>query len=315
MMAQYTVRTPYPENINPNDDWETVKMPARARQMGVSTERFGRLISSSSAKVDPREERDSNYCDAMTYASNISLEQNSASKAKNEQDFEDSAALPNASDFLTGDDTTKARRIMTTSCAAEGHSNAYCQCRMADFENRIVSKAARPGVVLAWAMMRGASGIPDEALLQIQLAAKKADQIEAGQLFATTYDVGESCQDAPSESTQALKGDARTRMVAICMSENDNQPLCECTTDKMREKLSADDFELVVDIREADMQGADDPLAKVAADRGLTAEEGERALETNKSLMMGMMGADLMSCMGGMPDMSQMPGVPQLPGQ
>ena len=84
----------------------------------------------------------------------------------------------------------------------------------------------------------------------------------------------------------------------------------------MEEIFSSDDFELFVDIREAEFNGADDAFAKVAEDRGLTRAEAETALQNNPAMIggaMAMAGA-AMQCMGGMPNMSGIPGMPQIPG-
>ncbi|MGJ8563551.1 MAG: hypothetical protein ACSHXY_08355 [Alphaproteobacteria bacterium] len=289
----------------------------RARKMGVSRAQYKRLAASGRQKYDETYDKDSSYCSAMTYAARITPEQNQAALDRQAAQAADAQNQPVSGSFLNGDDETKARKIMQSECSSNGGSSSFCGCVMADFEKKVVQKSPRPGVTLAWALMRAGSSLPSDDLIQLTMASNRNDQKAAGQMFMSTMDVGDSCTEA-KVTPKAMKGDPRERMIEICTAENENKTMCICTTDKMRSKLSSDDFELIVDIREADFRGADDPLAEVAADRGLTAKEAEQAMMTNQSLMGGIMAMDMMSCMGGMPgmpDMSQIPGMPKLPGQ
>ena len=103
-------------------------------------------------------------------------------------------------------------------------------------------------------------------------------------------------------------------MIALCTADGAEMSTCTCAVDRMEAQFPPADFELIVDIREADARGEEDPLAAVAAERGLSADEARDALENNPAIIRGsmMMGQSMMQCMGGMPNLPA--GIPGLPG-
>ena len=128
-----------------------------------------------------------------------------------------------------------------------------------------------------------------------------------------TMDMGEQCTQGPAARGPALQGAPSERMRAICVAENEDEALCDCLVNKMESQFGPDDFELIVDIREAEHRGAEDAFAEVAAQRGLSREEAETALMNNPAIISATMsmGASMMQCMGGMPSMPGFPGMPQ----
>ena len=112
---------------------------------------------------------------------------------------------------------------------------------------------------------------------------------------------------AATASTAAMDvgvgGSPQERMLAMCMEDNDDRAACDCLVGKMSESLEPDDFELLVDIRQAEFNGADDPFAVVAQQRGLSGPQAQMELLSSQSMLMGVLGMNLMACMSGMPGM------------
>ena len=142
------------------------------------------------------------------------------------------------------------------------------------------------------------------------------DQQALGPLMMQTMGVGDSCPQEEVASAQAAAATASTaamaggpdgspqeRMLAMCMEDNDDRAACDCLVGKMSESLEPDDFELLVDIRQAEFNGADDPFAVVAQQRGLSGPQAQMELLSSQSMLMGVMGMNLMACMSGMPGM------------
>jgi hypothetical protein len=279
---------------------------ARAKKMGVSVSEYSRLEKSARGKISDKSAHDNNYCDAMTHADRVSEELNQKHKREQSNYRELLKSAPPEAAIMTGNDETKARNIMQNSCLKTNNSESYCRCVMSDFEAKVVSRSPRPSVTLAWVVMHGGADIRSDTLMQMMMQAKREDQQAAAQLFMSTMDVGDSCVKAkPETELTRLKGDAFSRMIKVCLADVGDETICNCTTNKMRDKMTPDDFELIVDLREAEFQGASDPLAIVAKQRGLSAQQAQEAMLMNQSLMGSVMAMDLMSCVGGMPDMSQ----------
>jgi hypothetical protein len=292
---------------------------ARGAEMGISGAAFDALQSSARRKFAEYSEADSSYCNAMIWADDeVGLDED----ARLEAGFEPGtvglmapagiAASEAASTKL--EPLYKARDIVATSCSADGNSQQYCACFNEEFETRVIQKAASPNIALSWALTRSSSSAlaASEQLVLMQ-SIPNADHQAAGMLFVETMDIGEQCSQGPVAAADKLKGTPRERMMQICVADNADEALCGCMVDKMQAQFSEDDFELIVDIREADFNGADDALATVAEERGLTAEEAETALMNNPAIIGGAMamGSTLMQCMGGMPTMPMFPGMPQ----
>ncbi|MEL6859900.1 MAG: hypothetical protein AAFO74_16045 [Pseudomonadota bacterium] len=279
----------------------------RGQAMGISGKAFDQLQANARAKMQPHAETDEAYCAALTWADERS---GVDSETRLDAGFE-----PGAAAVL--DDTIQpiapadegpldtARRIVSDACSMDGNSDQYCSCYQDEFETRVIAAAPSSNVALAWALM-GTSGSALSATEQLRLtqSVPQADHQAAGMMFIETMDMGENCTQGVSTAT-ALSGTPYERMIHICVAENEDEILCNCMIGQMQSKLSEDDFELIADIREADFLGADDPLAVVAEDRGLTSAEAEEALAMNTAMMNSMMGMNLMSCFGDLP-----PGMP-----
>ena len=208
---------------------------------------------------------------------------------------------------------TTARRIVSDACTADGNTDQYCACYQDEFETRVVASAESENIALAWALMgTGGSGLSTSEHLRLTQSLPQSDHQAAGMMFVQTMDMGEQCTQGPTARSSALLGTPSERMQAICVAENEDESLCECMVNKMESQFGPDDFELIVDIREAEHRGAEDAFAEVAAQRGLSREEADTALMNNPAILAGSMsmGASLMQCMGGMPNMPTMPGVP-----
>ncbi|MEL6413666.1 MAG: hypothetical protein AAFQ15_01845 [Pseudomonadota bacterium] len=289
----------------------------RAQSMGISPADYERLNRSARAKIEPNIDLDEAYCNARIWADE---KPGLDAEARQHAGFKPGMALVampaplSSPSMMEGLPEDRARTIVRASCSKNGNSDAYCACYMRDFESRVVSQAANGNVTLAWALMQGDSAMTQMDYVATMQSLPREDHQAAGMMLMNTADIGETCSQGMTEvAPEPMQGTPSERMTAICTEQNENAEMCQCMTTQMQDRLSPDDFELIVDIREAEFQGADDPLAKVAEDRGLTSEEAEEALAMNRSMMSGVMGMDMMAClggMGGMPNLSSIPGFP-----
>lgn len=291
----------------------------RAKSMGISASAYDRLSTSARSKIEPNKSQDEAFCNARIWADEMpGLD----ADARQLAGFEPGIALAaspaplSSPDHMSGDPVDRARKVVADSCSKNGNSETYCACYMRDFESRVVSKSANGNVTLAWALMQGDSAMTQMDYIATMQSLSREDQQAAGMMLMSTSDLGESCSQGEPAEVAAMKGSPADRMMTICIAENEDRALCECAVGKMEESFSPDDFELFVDIREAEFNGAEDAFAKVAEDRGLSRAEAETALENNPALMGGAMAmaSSAMQCMGGMPNMSGIPGMPQIPG-
>jgi hypothetical protein len=282
-----------------------------ARAMGVSLDAFKGLIKSARQKIDPFEEQDTAYCSSRLWADQRPGQSADARKLAG---FDAGILMmsdqntPDLSGLSSGSKREQATAILANDCSDNGNSDAYCACYMRDFDARIVAASPSDNATLAFALMTGGGSMPPMDYMTSVQSVPQSDHEAAAMLRMSVSDLGDNCSQGEVAAPEPLQGTPAERMTAICIEENENEALCQCMTGQLESKLSPDDFELIVDIREADAQGADDPLAKVAQDRGLSKAEAEEAMVMNRSLMGGMMGMDLMACMGGMPSMPAFPG-------
>jgi hypothetical protein len=292
-----------------------------ARAMGVSLDAFKRLLTSAGEKIDPFEAQDSAHCSSRLWADRRAGQSADARKLAG---FEPGVLMatdqvaPDLPTLASDSNREKAAAILSNNCASDGNSAAYCACYMRDFDARIVSASPDDNATLAFALMTGGGSMPPMDYMSATQSLPQADHEAAAMLLMSVPDLGGSCTQGEVVAPEPLQGTPADRMTAICMKDNDDAAMCQCMTGQLESKLSADDFELIVDLREADAQGAHDPLAKVAKDRGLSKAEAEEAMAMNRSLMGGMMGMDMMACMGGMggfppgmPDLQNIPGMPR----
>lgn len=306
---------------------------ARGKAMGISGDRFDELQAKARAKIDATSDEDAQFCSALTWA-----DRNPGASAEMRLDagFEPGVATligsrapghGNGDTALRStDDSGHGSRIEVTrpaetalnivneSCAAQGNSEMYCSCYSQAFETDVAKKVDDPEVTLAWALLNsGGAGLSTSEFVSMTQSIPQASHEAAGMLLIQTIELGGHCTQGQTVKGASLSGTPKQRMMEICVKENEDEALCSCTVGKMEAQFSPDDFELIVDIREAEFLGAEDPLADVAEQRGLNRAEAEEALANNPAIIGGMMsmGASMMQCMGGMPNMSGLPGFPQ----
>ena len=285
------------------------KNKSHASIMGLSDTAYDTLMRSANKKIDAAANRDNNYCEAMLWADN----EDGSPRAQRERGGFSDDVLKKLKNRSKADikkveafgKVAQAEAIINAACKSEGKSDAQCACTITDFRSSVVAKAQKPDHAYGWAVMRfGDQGMAQTDFLKALQSLSPADQMAAGQLLGTTPDIGLNCQkqkgSSDTKGPKSFSGDATQRMNKICESDGTPKAMCECTTNSMKSSMGADDFELIVDIREAEHLGYDDPMAKVAEDRGLTKDEAEQAMMMNKQLMGGMMSMDLMSCMSDM---------------
>lgn len=293
-----------------------------ARAMGISLEAFKGLLQSGAQKTGPHEARDTAYCGSRLWtderAGQTAEERKLAGFEPNIMMMNEQAA-PDVSDLTSGSKREQAAAILSKDCQGNGNSDPYCACYIRDFETRVVSASPDGDTTLAFALMTGGGAMPPmDYMSAVQSVPQSAHQ-SAAMILMSTPDLGENCTQGETSEPAPMKGTPAERMTAICVKDNEDQAMCQCMTGQLQDRLSPDDFELIVDIREADAQGAPDPLKKVAQDRGLSKAEAEEAMAMNQSMMGGIMGMDMMACMGGMGGMpgfpNGMPNISGMPGQ
>lgn len=201
-------------------------------------------------------------------------------------------------------------------CAAEGHDRAFCACMKSEIDQKVRPIASSDEALLVWLALFAGGSLNPMTVAQVMQSATPSEQQAAAMIFTQVPDLGASCEAPATElaDTGNIDGTPYERFMVVCIAENEDEGLCTCLADNLQEQLSADDFELMVDLRVADFQGADDPLAVVAAERGLTGAEAEEALASNTRLLSGMMAVNPMACLGEVPGLSAIPGLPAIPG-
>lgn len=301
--------------VDPED--REVSYARRGAQMGMSGAQFAALLQRAHDSYQLHEEQDTFYCDAMTWADdNPGVDEAARLEAGFEPGTVGALSSGQVEALHAGSaPLANAREIAARNCTNNGNSEHYCACYMRDFEARIVQTSS-PDVALAWALNFAGEGVTASERMSLAQSVPREAMQQSASLFASTMDLGDSCsQAAPGEDAAPTRmaGSARERMIALCTADGADARTCNCVVDRMEGALPPDDFELIVDIREAEARGADDPLAEVAAERGLTADEAEEALANNPAIIEGsmMMGQSMMQCMGGMPALPQ--GIPGMP--
>ena len=287
---------------------------ARADAMGLSTDAYTELLSEARAKIDSKSEKDSLYCAATLWADDEpGASQVMRARGGFEADMVDlrKAVMEDKPATPASKDDTSAEAILISGCSADGNSESYCACYMEDYRANVAPLMPDADTAKAWALLNYGGGLSRTAYMEAVRSIPQAAHERAGMLMMSTMDVGSSCTQGPSAVDAPMEGSARERMMAVCIAENEDEALCGCMVDQMQEKLSEDDFELIVDLREAEYRGVEDPLAHIAEKRGLTRDEAEQALGMNQSMMGALMGMDMMACMGGIPGGFTMPGGPR----
>lgn len=286
---------------------------ARARSMGISVAEYEDLLDVADREIRAYDDADSAYCSAMLWA-NDEPGNSPAERARGGFDPEQLAPLASAAVDTRAERDTRpltAESLIESGCAAQGNSESYCACYMRDYRQIAASQMPDEDTALAWALLNFGDSLPQSEYIRLMQELPQQAQQSAVMMTMSTAQVGETCTQGASGVEGKLSGSARSRMMKICMAENEDEALCNCMVDQMQEKLSASDFELVVDLREAEYRGIEDPLAHVAKERGLTRGQAEQGLGANQALTGGLMGMDVMSCLGGLPGGVAIPGLEQ----
>jgi len=290
----------------------------RARSMGIPVSEYDRLSKTARKTIKANEEADAGFCRSRIWADE---EPGQTVEERKLAGFERGIALLTApapitsEELMSGEPVNRARKIMRKNCADEGNSEGYCGCYMKEFETRVVDQAPNGNAALSWALLQGNSAMTNMDYMTTIQSIPPADQKAAAMMLMDTSDLGETCpkMDETAAEPEPLGETPAERMMAICIEDNEDEALCRCMVDNMESKFPPDDFELIVDIREAEFRGSEDAFATVAEDRGLTRQEAETALKNNPAIMGGTMAmaGSMMQCMGGMPSMPMFPGMPQ----
>lgn len=186
----YHLSYSYYEGDHSNDD-----VASRAKKMGLSKLQYQQLVSSGRSKFEKNNELDGNYCNAVTYAEHFSSKRIKSEKEQEALHFyADKGVMQANTDISQLNDREKAEHLMQSYCVKQGGSKTYCDCVMTDFGQKVVKKAQRPGVVLAWVMMRHGGEMDSQELMQITLQSNRQDQQQAAQMYLGTLDVGASCE-------------------------------------------------------------------------------------------------------------------------
>lgn len=171
---------------------------SRAKKMGITKPEYEQLAQSGRKKFEKNGQRDTDYCNALTYAERFSVERINTDKESEQKrlNIKSVAATSNTAslDDRTLDDRTKAEYIMQSSCSQQGRTAQYCECLMNDFDKRVVQRA-KPGVLLAWVLMRNGAEMDGQELMRLTQQSNRQDQQQAAQLFMSTLDVGDACAD------------------------------------------------------------------------------------------------------------------------
>jgi len=280
---------------------------ARAENMGLSLEDYEAARNRARGAIDANKDADTAYCSAAIWADG---EPGTSAAVRAVGGFsEDVLQRVASAPAETKPTPNNAAALIEAGCAAESNSPSYCACFVDDYAKRIAPALQTEDEQLAWAIMRFGSVLPQSEYIGLMQKIAPSAHQAAMMVNMSVPDIGEACAQGVAGMEPALSGTARGRMMQVCIAENEDEALCGCLTDQMEAKLSPADFELIVDLREAEYRGIEDPLAYIAGERGLTREQAEQALAMNQSMMGGLMGMDMMACIGAVPGGVSIPGV------
>ncbi|MAK61119.1 MAG: hypothetical protein CMK09_09100 [Ponticaulis sp.] len=281
---------------------------SHAAIMGLTEDQYDNLVAAAAVKRADKIDQVTNYCEAMIWADDEAGVGADARKlagfapGEAEAIIEKANAGPSVMKTETND-LRRARTIIADGCSAQGNSDTYCGCIASEFRTKIVPAAGTPKVASGWAfMLYGADALPDADFMNGMQSLSTSGEMESVAMFVgQAPDIESVCYErekAAAVPASGLTGSAYERQVEMCTSDGTDEVMCECMANQMQESLGPDDFELIVDIREAEYLGHEDGFEKVAADRGLTKEEAEQAMAMNNQMISGVMSMDPMACIG-----------------
>jgi len=312
----------------------------RAERMGVSEARFASLEQQARAAIAPQQDRVRNYCNAMVWADGstgaseaeraaVGAEQVSRAEgggiaqreaeAEARQAGEEAQARAQAAreagelevpdDARTQAGLGEAQAMSATAVLQQGctGSEAYCSCLTSRFD-RATGAASEGGRMLA-AMTLVGDGLDEATAARAARSADASAQAELAQLFPAVIDLPARCEaeagaSAAASAAEAARagGSPRDRYLALCEVQQgeDAADVCACAADHFESTLNDNEFDLLIRVQAADLEGQGG-FEGFADDMGMSEAEAGRALASNPRLMRAMMGVQGACMAGGYP--------------
>ena len=209
---------------------------------------------------------------------------------------------PDRMDAAVGEpEAIEAGVVLAKGCTG---SDAYCGCLAEAFES--ATTGASEGASMLAAMTLVGDGLDEVTATRAARSADGAAQAELAQLFPLVMEIPGRCEAQAEAETNANAadaarggGDPRGRYLALCEVQQgeDAADVCACAADHFESSLNRDEFDLLIRVQAADLEGQGG-FEGFANSLGMSEAEAGRALATNPRLMDAMMGLQS-ACMGG----------------
>ncbi len=186
-------------------------------------------------------------------------------------------------------------------------SEAYCGC-VAEGLDEATAGASDDARMLA-AMNLVGSEIDPAIVTSVMRSVGPAAHAELGQIFPAIMPIPGRCEaaagaSAAAEAAEAARsgGDPRERYLALCEVQQGAEAadVCACSADHFSATLNDDEFDLLIRVQAADLDGQGG-FESFAGDMGMSEAEAGRALASNPRLMRSMMGVQSACMTGGYP--------------
>lgn len=283
---------------------------SHAEIMGISQAAFDGAVSSAAVKRGKHIDQIANYCTAMTWADKEPGMSEATRKLAGFEPGVAEAAIAKANagpSVMTteSNDLVRARMIIADGCPAKGNSEGFCQCVASEFRTKLVPAAGSTKKAFGWAFLSyGSDALPaSDFMAEMQALSTSGEMDAIAVMFGTAPDIDGMCHEQQRDASKpkdGLEGTPFERQMQICTADGGDTAVCACTTNQMKDAMGPDDFELFVDMSEAQHLGYDDPFEKIANDRGLTKDEATQAIMMNQQLMAQIMTMDPLACAAGM---------------
>ena len=300
----------------------------RAEQMGVSPEQFEALEQEARGAIAPRQNAVRNYCTAMIWADDapgfsqaeraaVGAQAVSRAEGGGVAQREMEAAMIEAGEEarararaarergdldIPEDDRTRAalreaEAMSAASVLQQGCSGsaAYCRCLTTRFDQAV--GGASEGARMLAAMTLVGDGLDEATATRAARSADASAQAELGQVFPRVMNIPGQCEaeadaSALTEAADAARGSGapRERYLALCEVQHgeDAADVCACAANHFETHLNVDEFDLLIRIQAADLEGQGG-FEAFADGLGMSEAEAGRALATNPNLMGAMM--------------------------
>jgi hypothetical protein len=312
----------------------------RAERMGVSPARFGALEREARSVIAPEQDRVRNYCSAMVWADDArgssdaeraaigfdpvtraegggaALRGIESTMAEVEEDSleraraaEQAGGLDMPNDARTQAALGEAESMSAMSVLQQGctGSEPYCGCLASRFD-QATGGASEGGRMLA-AMTLVGDGLDEATAARAARSANATAQAELAQIFPQVMGIPGQCEAEAGASMAAdaaaaarRGGDPRERYLAFCEVQQGEAAAdaCACAADHFDSNLNRDEFDLLIRVQAADLEGQGG-FEGFAGDLGMSEAEAGRALASNPRLMQAMMGVQGACMAGGYP--------------